>query len=150
AAVPGLQRLDFASSRMVSRFGRTDFVDYKPDIPGIMKLKQLEQISSISLSSMQLRVEDIEAIGASEYLTSLRELDLSYNSVGSDLTLHLLASQALTQLRELSLRACDLGEEGGTHLATWEHLATVTILLLGNNHMGPDATAALLVSPYLG
>jgi Ran GTPase-activating protein (RanGAP) involved in mRNA processing and transport len=147
AAAPGLRVLDFNSTH-VKEGGGWDDTTYNPDVPAIVRLPQLEQIGVLKLSSLSLKLEDLEAIATSPSLQNLTELEFRGN-VGARGAVALAQSPHLKRMRVLELRGCDLGEQGAAALAGSASLAGLVTLNLGSNAIGPAGAQALATSPHL-
>jgi Ran GTPase-activating protein (RanGAP) involved in mRNA processing and transport len=141
AAAPGLRVLEFNA-------GWTD-ASYKPDVPAIARLPQLEQVGSLKVSSLGLSADDLAALASSPHLKNLTELDFSYNRAGPEGAGQVARSATLQRLRVLRLRSCEVGEEGAAALARSANLARLVSLDLGGNGVGPRGAAVLATSLHL-
>lgn len=149
AAAPGLRVLHINNGRMEQGVGGWKDVNYKPNVPAIVKLLQLEQIGSLNLSSLSLSADDLKAVAESPYLTNLTELDFNYNKAGAEGAAALGQSKTLMRLRVLELRSCAIGEAGAVALARAANLSQLVKLNVGDNAIGPKGTATLAASPHL-
>lgn len=149
AAAPGLRVLNIHNVHVEQGVTGWSDTTYEPNVPGIVKVPQLEQIGVLKMSSLSLSAEDLKAVAASPYLINLTELDFSYNKIGAEGAAAVGQSTTLKRLRVLELRGCEIGEAGAVALARSANLATLIKLNLGANAIGPKGTATLAASPHL-
>jgi len=88
-------------------------------------------------------------LGASHYLNTLQELNLSYHSIGDTGLIALLTSPSLKNLTRLELNDCNITEEGVIALARSPHMAGLAYLGLSQNAIKDRGAEALAASPYL-
>jgi Leucine-rich repeat (LRR) protein len=149
AAAPGLRVLAFHNIRTEKGLGGWKDTTYHPNVPAIVRLPQLEQIGALKMSSIGMKLADLEAVASSPHLKNLTELDFSYSKLGREGAVALAKSTTLTRLGVLELRSCDLGPEGAVALAKTPNLSRLVSLNLAGNAIGPSGAAALASSAHL-
>jgi uncharacterized protein (TIGR02996 family) len=108
----------------------------------LVSLRELDIVADLGPAGLEL-------LASSPHLTELREFQLHGTGLG-DVGMPVLARAGWRSLRQLDLSLNTIGDEGARVLATWPGLATVRKLYLRHNVIGPTGIQALAASTYLG
>src|SRR5262249_44394404 len=101
----------------------------------------LSELKVLKFDRCEMRVEDTRRVTEALFISSLRSLDISHNTLGPDGLSNLLA-QRPAYLHTLTLRDTDVGD-GARHLAASPASDVLQEIDLSGNHLGHWAAAAL-------
>ncbi|KAG2386830.1 hypothetical protein C9374_001865 [Naegleria lovaniensis] len=119
---------------------------------GLISISHSEYMSN--LRELELSANDIETpaiitLCTSKFLKNLTRLDLSYNNIGSEGGIAIANSENMKSLRFLNLEHCEIGSFATIALANCAYMARLTHLNLAHNEIENEAAIAVSNSPYL-
>ena len=135
------------ASTALSLLGRRLIDD---DLEILLARPELQGVTTLWLSSNDIRARGVRLLADCAYLAGLSELQLGYNHrLGDDGGVLLAASPYLTHLTRLGMDETGIGDVGLAALASSPNLQHLRLLELERNFIGALGIRAVAASPYL-